>query len=389
MRREILAAALAAVVMTTGQQAIAAPAEGAIRNANQPDSVPGSYIVALKDGPGTSAAGVAAKVGAAVEREYTVALRGFSAKMDENAAKRLAADPAVDYVEQDGYAYTTEGTQKDPTWGLDRVDQPKLPLDKKYKHITEGTNVNAYIVDTGVHKAHSEFGGRASDGYDFVDNDAVAQDCNGHGTHVAGTVGGKTYGVAKNVKLVGVRVLDCRGGGPWSQVIAGIDWVAKNAKKPAVANFSLGGETNTSVDNAIRRLVKSGVTVGVSAGNLNGDACASSPARVPEALTVGSTDKTDRRSPFSNHGRCLDLFAPGSDITSASHKGGSLTASGTSMAAPHVVGAAALHLQNNREDTPAQVAQALTAVATEGVVQNAGTGSPNKLLCTEFVGGVG
>nr|WP_086826192.1 S8 family peptidase [Allokutzneria sp. NRRL B-24872] len=385
MRRQKIAAAtitaLAALVVTAGQ-AGSAPAEGSIRNANQPTSVPGSYIVVLKDGPGISSAGVASKVGAAVEREYTAALRGFSARMDESAAKRLAADPAVEYVEQDGYAYASD-TQNNPTWGLDRVDQKNLPLDKKYNYATKAENVTAYIVDTGVHKAHSDFGGRASDGYDFIDNDAVAQDCNGHGTHVAGTVGGTTYGVAKGVKLVGVRVLNCQGSGQWSQVIGGIDWVAKNAKKPAVANMSLGGGANSSIDDAVRKAIQSGVTFGIAAGNNNGaDACNTSPARTPEAITVGSTDNADNRSSFSNTGRCLDIFAPGSSITSAWHTGGTNTISGTSMATPHVVGAAALYLAGNASATPAQVATALTGAATNGVVKNAGNGSPNKLLFT-------
>ncbi|MCP3804131.1 S8 family peptidase [Allokutzneria sp. A3M-2-11 16] len=386
MRRDILAAAaLAALVVTTGQ-AGAAPAEGQVRNANQPGSVPGSYIVVLKDGPGISSAGIAAKVGAAVEREYTAALRGFSAKMDESAAKRLAADPAVEYVEQDGFAYAYD-TQNNATWGLDRVDQKNLPLDTKYNYANKAGNVTAYIVDTGVHKAHSEFGSRASDGYDFIDNDAIAQDCNGHGTHVAGTVGGTTYGVAKDVKLVGVRVLNCQGQGQWSQVIGGIDWVAKNAKKPAVANMSLGGGVNTSVDSAVSKAVQSGVTFGVAAGNNNGaDACNTSPARTPEAITVGSTDRSDNRSSFSNTGRCLDIFGPGSSITSAWHTGGTNTISGTSMATPHVVGAAALYLSGNAAATPAQVGSALTGNATNGVVKNPGANSPNKLLYTGFIG---
>ncbi|MFB9908757.1 S8 family peptidase [Allokutzneria oryzae] len=396
MRRETLRGVLTAcltssvcvLAVTTGQAA-AAPAEGPIRNANQPGSVTGSYIVVLKDGPGISSADLAAKVGGQVQRDYTAALRGFSAKMDERAAKRLAADPAVAYVEQDGYAYGY-GTQTNPTWGLDRIDQKNLPLDKKYSYANTASNVTAYIVDTGIHKTHPDFGGRAVDGYDFIDNDAVAQDCNGHGTHVAGTVGSATYGVAKGVKLVGVRVLNCQGQGQWSQVIGGIDWVAKNAVKPAVANMSLGGGASSSVDDAVRRAIQSGVTFGVAAGNDNGkDACGTSPARTPEALTVGSTDSQDTRSSFSNIGTCLDIFAPGSSVTSTWNNGGTNTISGTSMATPHVVGAAALYLSANTSATPAQVGKALTDNATAGVVKNAGSGSPNKLLYTGFIGGGG
>ncbi|CCH33401.1 S8 family serine peptidase [Actinosynnema sp. NPDC047251] len=369
-------------------------AEGAIRGADAPGAVKDAYIVVFKDSAvgapqaPAKAGDLAAKYGGKVKLTYTAALRGFSVSMSEAQARKLAADPAVDYVEQDGIAKAT-GVQDNPTWGLDRVDQKNLPLDKKYNYANTASNVTAYVVDTGVHKAHSDFGGRAVDGYDFIDNDSVAQDCNGHGTHVAGTIGSTTYGVAKGVKLVGVRVLNCQGQGEWSQVIGGIDWVAKNAVKPAVANLSLGGGADSSVDNAVKRAVAAGVTFAVAAGNDNKDACSTSPARTPEAITVNATDSSDTRSTFSNYGSCTDIFAPGTGITSTWNNGSTNSISGTSMATPHVAGAAALYLSGNTSATPAQVSKALTDNATSGVVKNAGSGSPNKLLYTGFIGDSG
>lgn len=362
-------------------------ASPSIRGAGAAGTIPGQYIVVLKDGARSTASTLATRYGGRVKLTYTTALRGFSAQLSEAEALRLAADPEVKYVEQDGIAKAVD-TQRNPTWGLDRIDQAKLPLDQAYTYATKASNVTAYIVDTGIYKTHSDFGGRATDGYDFIDNDAVAQDCNGHGTHVAGTVGSTTYGVAKGVALVGVRVLNCQGQGEWSQVIGGIDWVAKNAKKPAVANMSLGGEANSSVDDAVKRAVAAGVSFSVAAGNDNGaNACNTTPARTPEAITVGSTDNQDNRSSFSNLGSCLDLFAPGSGITSTWNNGGTNSISGTSMATPHVSGAAALYLAGNPSATPAAVATALTGNATPNVVKNPGSGSPNKLLNTTFIGG--
>ncbi|MEV8378312.1 S8 family serine peptidase [Kribbella sp. NPDC056861] len=358
-----------------------------IRSAGAPGTIPGSYIVVLKDGARATASNLAAKYGGRVKLTYTTALRGFSASLTEAEALKLAADPEVKYVEQDGIAKATD-RQANPTWGLDRIDQLKLPLDQGYTYATKAAGVTAYVVDTGIYKTHSDFGGRATDGYDFIDNDAVANDCNGHGTHVAGTIGSTTYGVAKGVSLVGVRVLNCQGQGEWSQVIGGIDWVAQNAKKPAVANMSLGGEANTSVDDAVKRAVAAGVTFSLAAGNDNGaNACNTTPARVPEAITVGSTDNQDNRSSFSNIGSCLDLFAPGSNVTSTWNNGGTNSISGTSMATPHVTGAAALYLAGNPTAAPSAVASALTSNASTGQVKNPGTGSPNKLLYTGFIGG--
>ncbi|MEJ2858329.1 MULTISPECIES: S8 family peptidase [unclassified Saccharothrix] len=396
-RRRVVTACLAASALTLsgltyGYGYGAAAPEGTIRGANQPGTVEGAYIVVLKDSAVDAqrtpdkASDLARAYGGTLKLTYTAALRGFSVSITEARARRLAADPAVDYVEQDGIA-TATGTQDNPTWGLDRVDQKNLPLDKKYNYPGTASNVTAYVVDTGIHKAHSDFGGRAVDGYDFIDNDSVAQDCNGHGTHVAGTIGSGTYGVAKAVKLVGVRVLNCQGQGAWSQVIGGIDWVAKNAVKPAVANMSLGGGADSSVDDAVRRAVAAGITFAVASGNDNKDACSTSPARTAEAITVNATDSSDTRSTFSNYGSCTDIFAPGTSITSTWHNGSTNTISGTSMATPHVAGAAALYLSANTAATPAQVSKALTDNATAGVVKNAGSGSPNKLLYTGFLGG--
>ncbi|MBW4721230.1 S8 family peptidase [Saccharothrix obliqua] len=394
-RRRVVTACLATTALMTGVgYGYGHAAEGAIRGADAPGAVKDAYIVVLKDGAvdaqrtPAKAADLASRYGGRLKFTYTAALRGFAVALGEAQARKLAADPAVEYVEQDGTA-TATGDQNNPTWGLDRIDQKNLPLDKKYTYPNTAPNVTAYVVDTGIHKAHNDFGGRAVDGYDFIDNDSVAQDCNGHGTHVAGTIGSNTYGVAKGVKLVGVRVLNCQGQGEWSQVIAGIDWVAKNAVKPAVANMSLGGGADSSVDNAVKRAVASGVTFAVAAGNDNKDACGTSPARTPEAITVNATDSGDTRSTFSNYGSCTDIFAPGTNITSTWNNGGANTISGTSMATPHVAGVAALYLSGKPSASPAEVGKALVDNTSNGVVRNPGAGSPNKLLNTGFIGGGG
>jgi subtilisin family serine protease len=277
-------------------------------------------------------------------------------------------------------------TQNNATWGLDRIDQRNLPLSGTYTYDVSGSGVRAYIIDTGIHYSHNEFGGRASFGYDALGGDG--SDCNGHGTHVAGTVGGTVYGVAKNVALYAVRVLNCSGSGTTSGVIAGVDWVRNNAIKPAVANMSLGGGASTSLDNAVSNAIASGVTFAVAAGNSSANACNYSPARVASALTVGSTTSSDSRSSFSNFGSCLDLFAPGSSITSAWRTSNTATntISGTSMASPHVAGVAALYLSisGNSGASPSTVASAIINNATTGVVGNAGSGSPNRLLHSRF-----
>ncbi|MEU7919873.1 S8 family peptidase [Micromonospora zamorensis] len=387
-RRSVLVGVAAATMLAVGAPALAAEPTGAVRAAGGATAVPDSYIVVLKDSAvardrvGDTAKRLSGRHGGTVARTYGAALRGFEVKVSASAAARIAADPAVAYVEQN-HTVSISGTQANPpSWGLDRIDQRNLPLDSSYTYPNTASNVHAYIIDTGIKFSHNDFGGRATSGYDAVDGGS-ADDCNGHGTHVAGTVGGSSYGVAKAVQLVGVRVLNCSGSGTNAGVIAGVDWVTANAIKPAVANMSLGGGANTSLDNAVRNSIASGVTYGLAAGNDSGaNACNTSPARTTEAITVGSTTNTDARSSFSNIGTCLDIFAPGSSITSAWYTSNTAanTISGTSMATPHVVGAAALVASANPGWTPAQVRNQLVANATPNVVSNPGSGSPNLLL---------
>jgi subtilisin family serine protease len=295
----------------------------------------------------------------------------------------------VAYVEQNHVLHAFGTQSNPPSWGLDRIDQRNLPLDNSYTYPVTGTGVRAYIIDTGIRFSHGQFGGRASSGYDAIDGGS-ADDCNGHGTHVAGTVGGTGYGVAKEVRLVGVRVLNCSGSGTTAQVVAGIDWVTANAVKPAVANMSLGGGADSTLDAAVSRSIASGITYGIAAGNGNifgirQNACNTSPARVPEAITVGATQNNDAAASFSNYGTCVDLLAPGVSITSSWYTSdtASNTISGTSMATPHVAGAAAQLLQQNPGWTPQQVRDAMVANATTNKITNPGTGTPNRLL---FVG---
>ncbi|MEV1289685.1 S8 family peptidase [Micromonospora sp. NPDC049679] len=394
--RHLLVAGLFTALATTavGGPAAAAPATGQIRLAGGDTAVADSYIVVLKDAAVGARAGapqaasavsnragsLADTYGGTVKQVYSAALNGFEARMTEQAARRLAANPAVAYVEQN-HVVSLAATQTNPTWGLDRVDQRNLPLSRSYTYPTTASNVRAYIIDTGLRFNHSDFGGRATSGYDAVDGGS-ADDCNGHGTHVGGTVGGATYGVAKGVRLIGVRVLDCAGSGTNAGVIAGVNWVTSNAVKPAVANMSLGGGASTALDNAVASSISSGVTYALAAGNSNANACSSSPARTASAITVGATTSTDARASYSNYGSCLDIFAPGSSITSAWYTSSTATntISGTSMASPHVAGAAALVLAANPSATPAQVASTLISKATTGVVTSPGTGSPNRLL---------
>ncbi|MEU7022718.1 S8 family serine peptidase [Streptomyces sp. NPDC046203] len=384
-----MAVAALALGSLSGLPAAAAqsPAEGVVLNAGAEGTVPGSYIVTLRDSAtrADSAQGraVATKFGAKIKRTYHAALNGYAVELSEAQARKLAADPAVASVSQDR-VFTIDGTQPSPpSWGLDRIDQKALPLNQSYTYPDSGgQGVTAYIIDTGVRITHSDLGGRASYGYDAIDNDDTAQDGHGHGTHVAGTVAGNSYGVAKKAKIVGVRVLNNSGSGTTAQVVAGIDWVTANAVKPAVANMSLGGGVDSVLDAAVRRSIASGVTYAVAAGNETDNAANHSPARVAEAITVGATTSTDAKASYSNYGAGLDLFAPGSSITSSWNTSDTATntISGTSMATPHVAGAAALYLAANPTATPAQVEAALTAAATPNVVTSPGTGSPNRLL---------
>lgn len=327
---------------------------------------------------------VAARYDLSVSQLYTHALHGMVIDADERKLARLLNDPRVEFVEEDGYIELS-ATQTGATWGLDRVDQRDLPLNGSYIYTPLAANVRAYIIDSGIRTGHTQFGSRLLSGYSAINDGRGTNDCNGHGTHVAGTVGGTTWGVAKQVRLVPVRVFGCTGGSSNSTIIAGIDWVRANRVLPAVANMSLGGPASTATDNATNNLINSGVTVVVAAGNDNGaNACNYSPARVANAVTVGSTTRTDARSSFSNIGSCVNIFAPGSAITSAWHTSTSASnsISGTSMASPHVAGAAALYLTNNPSASPATVRNWLYSNATTNRLTGIGSGSPNRLLYT-------
>ncbi len=321
---------------------------------------------------------------------YQRALKGFSMRMPEAQAARLANDPRVAFVEEDGVV-SLVATQTNATWGLDRIDQRDLPLNSTYNFNATGAGVTAYIIDTGIRATHVDLAGRVISGFTAINDGLGTNDGNGHGTHVSGTVGGTTWGVAKNVTLVAVRVLDSSGNGTNSGVIAGVDFVTSNhqAGQPAVANMSLGGGISSALDTAITNSINDGVTYAVAAGNETQDACNVSPARVPSAITVGSTTTTDARSSFSNFGTCVDIFAPGSSITSAWRTSDTATntISGTSMATPHVAGVAALFLETNPSASPATVTAAIINNSTPNKVTGAGTGSPNRLLFSLLTGG--
>ncbi|MFI8853332.1 S8 family peptidase [Streptomyces sp. NPDC053499] len=385
----VAAAAIGTVTALPANASPEAPAQGTVVGAHSAKAVKGSYIVTMKKSAVSTKSSAAkgksviADHGGKVRKTFTKALNGYSAKMSASEAKELAADPAVDKV----YAnqrHSITGEQADPpSWGLDRIDTPELKLDKKYVYPDgAGEGVTAYIIDTGVRTTHQDFGDRAKSGFDAVDGDDDASDGNGHGTHVASTVAGKAHGVAKKANVVAVRVLDDQGSGTTEQVVEGIDWVTKNAKAPSVANMSLGGGADEALDKAVQNSIKAGVTFAVAAGNESSDAGNSSPARVKEALTVGATDNKDAQATFSNYGEALDLYAPGVDITGAWNTGDDATdtISGTSMASPHVAGAAAVYLSGHKDATPEAVSKALTEGASKDVVGNPGQGSPNLLL---------
>ncbi len=319
---------------------------------------------------------------------FSHALNAGVYHMSEEQASAMAADDSVAYVEKDQEVHINN-SQSAVTWGLDRLDQASLPLDSTYNYPAPQAQVNAYIIDTGINLTHVEFEGRASSGADLVDNDTDATDCNGHGTHVAGTIGSKTYGVAKSAKLIAVRVLDCNGSGSISGVVAGIEWVTQHHVGPSVANMSLGGGVSQALDDAMNASIASGVTYVVAAGNDNADACSGSPSRVANAITVGASTSADARASFSNFGSCVDIFAPGLDITSTwlGSNTATNTISGTSMASPHVAGVAALYLSLHPSASPAEVSAALVGGARPGKISNPGSGSPNLLLNIAFLGG--
>lgn len=368
-----------------------------IKAAGSPNAIPYRYIVVFKDQATVSASGakisiatlasqVGNKYGASVERTFQHAIKGAAVTMDQKQAQALAADPGVAYVEQD-QRVSIVATQSNATWGIDRIDQTNLPLSKTYTYPTSA-GVHAYVIDTGLRSTHAEFTGRVGNGFGAISDGNGTNDCQGHGTHVAGTVGGTTWGVAKNVTIHPVRVLGCDGSGTTSGVVAGMDWVVANHVKPAVANMSLGGGASQATDDAIARMTSAGVITVVAAGNDNANACNYSPARAASAITVGSTTNTDARSSFSNYGTCVDVYGPGSSITSASRTSdtASTSLSGTSMASPHVAGIAALYLSKNPTHTVAQVTSAILNNALNGKITSIPSGV-NKFVNIQFLNG--
>jgi len=378
----VCAAALAVALPSALAQVLEPPASHPYA---QSKPVPGRYIVVFWDSvnsPAAEAANLMRASGGQLHHTYGSAIKGFAASLPEAALQGIRNNPNVNYIEQD-QTVSLSATQTGATWGLDRIDQ-RVSLNNQYVYNYTGAGVNVFIIDTGILATHNDLANRVdvSAGYTAINDGNGTSDCNGHGTHVAGTVGGTTWGVAKGVSLIPVRVLNCQGSGTWSGVIAGIDFSANSTLRPAVANMSLGGGASQAVDDAVAGAVSKGVTMVVAAGNSNADACNYSPARAPSAITVGATTSADARASYSNYGTCLDLFAPGSGITSAWNTSDSATntISGTSMASPHVAGVAALALAVNTAASPWAVADFLTNNATPERISSVGSNSPNRLV---------
>jgi subtilisin family serine protease len=354
----------------SGRAPVAAPLLSAGAGA-----IEGSYVVVLNEGADPRS--VAAVAGVSPRHVYTAAVNGFAASLNQGQLNALQHNPNVSYVEED-QAFEAAATQSGATWGIDRIDQRNRPLSGTYTYTTTASTVYAYVIDTGIYASHSQFGGRASNVYDALGGNGT--DCNGHGTHVAGTIGSSTYGVAKAVRLRGLRVLDCAGSGSTSGIIAAIDWLRVNRTNPAVANLSLGGGFSSTLNTAINNLANSGVFVAVAAGNENQNACNVSPASAASATTVASSTSTDAKSSFSNYGSCVDLYAPGSSITSTWLNGGTNTISGTSMASPHVAGVAALYKATYGNASTATIDSWIKTNSTANVITGNPSGTPNRLL---------
>ncbi len=339
------------------------------------DAIPGRYIVVVKSGSEPRA--VAKSHGATPNRVYRQAIKGFAAKLSDAQVAKLRKSDKVAYVEQDR-VYTASVTQSGATWGIDRIDQRNLPRSGTYTYTRNGSGVTAYVIDTGIATAHPQFGGRASYAYDAFGGNG--QDCNGHGTHVAGTIGSTTYGVAKGVTLRAVRVLNCSGSGSTSGIIAALNWLAGHHAATSVANMSLGGGYSASLNSATTNLVNSGVFVAVAAGNESQNACNVSPASAPGTYTSAASSSTDTRASFSNYGGCVDGYAPGVSITSTWLNGGTNTISGTSMASPHTAGVAALYKATYGNAAASTIVSWINTNATAGVIKSNVSGTPNRLL---------